>query len=115
MYDFRKLSRRDFQDLKQQGFSVVSRYFVFVHYARLEEGRGIAVIASKRIGNAVMRNYAKRRLRVLFRTVGKDLKQGINYLLVARQRLLYSRYDKVLTEFHRILLQEELLFFSIPE
>jgi ribonuclease P protein component len=47
----------------------------------------LGVIASRRIGNAVVRNRAKRRLRALFRMHQASLPPGCDLLLIARRSL----------------------------
>jgi len=60
------------------------------------EGRGdcirVGFTASKKVGNAVARNRAKRRLRALARAViSRDGKCGWDYVLVARRQETASR------------------------
>jgi ribonuclease P protein component len=47
----------------------------------------LGVVASKRVGNAVVRNRAKRRLRSLFRLHQKNLPDGANVILIARSSI----------------------------
>lgn len=54
-----------------------------------EDGIGVGYTASKKVGNAVQRNRAKRRLRALARSMLGDLGvPGHNYVLIARQATL---------------------------
>lgn len=55
-------------------------------------GIGIGFTASKKVGNAVARNRAKRRLRALARTIMPNLaKPGWDYVLVARKEATAHR------------------------
>jgi len=65
--------------------------------------RRLGVIASRRVGNAVRRNRAKRLLRELFRLHQEALPPSCDVLLIARSRLreasfreLEARYLKTL-------------------
>ena len=52
--------------------------------------RRLGVVASKRLGNAVARNRAKRRLRALFRLHQEALPEACDLVLIARRRALFD-------------------------
>ena len=54
---------------------------------------GFAVVASKKIGNAVARNRAKRRLRAIFSELASTAKLG-DYVIIAKDSLLSSKYSQ---------------------
>ncbi|MGP1484517.1 MAG: ribonuclease P protein component [Campylobacter sp.] len=56
--------------------------------------RKLAVVASKRVGNAVVRNRCKRLLRAVFIEIGISLRDGI-YIVVAKDQLAKSDYAEV--------------------
>jgi len=51
----------------------------------------VGFTASKKVGNAVARNFSKRRLRVLFREDSKLLKSG-KFILVAKRKILEENF-----------------------
>ena len=62
------------------------------------------IIASKKLGNAVQRNYAKRRIRALFNKV--LLKTDINkkdYVIVGKKGILFEKFDSLYEELNLIL------------
>ena len=59
---------------------------------------GVGFTASKKIGNAVMRNKAKRIMRELARKVIINGKINSYYVLIAKTSLLEEKFDKLLLE-----------------
>lgn len=67
------------------------------------------VTATKKIGNAVVRNRAKRRLREIARTLLPTLgRPGHDYVLIARDRTPSRDWDQLLTDARRALQSEAL-------
>ena len=62
----------------------------------------IGFTATKKIGNAVIRNRAKRRLRALFCEYSNTLKDG-TYIFVAKQSLYETIHEKLEKDFKRII------------
>lgn len=61
--------------------------------------RRVGVIASRRVGNAVCRNRAKRRLRELFRLHQDHLPPSCDLLLIARSRILTASWSDLRRRF----------------
>lgn len=62
----------------------------------------VGFTATKKIGNAVKRNRAKRRLRALFCEYSNSLKDGI-YIFVAKQSIIEAPYDTISSDFKKVL------------
>jgi len=62
----------------------------------------LGIVASKKVGNAVHRNRAKRVLRAHFLNHIDNLKTG-HYVLVAKPNLLTSEYKKTTDEIFKAL------------
>ncbi|ABB43802.1 ribonuclease P protein [Sulfurimonas denitrificans DSM 1251] len=58
--------------------------------------------ATKKIGNAVKRNRAKRRLRALFFTYSSLLQDG-TYIFVAKQTISETSHQKLQNDFEKVL------------
>ena len=87
--------RSDFLRLQHKGVRQVMPHFI------LQAGKApdcpstarFGFTASKKIGNAVCRNRAKRRLRALTRDIGRpDLRDSTDYVLIARKSILGAEF-----------------------
>ena len=77
--------RADYQKVYKRGVRVTGRHVVlFILQSREREGR-FGVTASRRVGGAVVRNRAKRRLRELYRLYLRD-RAGRAHDIVANAR-----------------------------
>ena len=64
----------------------------------------VGIIASKKLGNAVKRNYVKRRIKALFNKV--LLKNDIykkDYVIVGKKGILFEKFDSLYEELNLIL------------
>jgi len=57
----------------------------------------VGFTVSKKIGKAVKRNFAKRRLKALFFEIAKYLKDG-TYVFVAKKPIVDNNYDEIKKE-----------------
>lgn len=88
-----------FRKLYQKGTSHVSPSVVM--YARrngLSHNR-VGITVSKKLGKAVVRNRAKRRLREIFRLNLPNMKSGYDFVLVARGRTATVPHQKLAADF----------------
>ena len=81
-------SNFDFRRIYSRGASFVSPYFV-LYVANGRQGTvKMGITVSKKIGNAVCRNRAKRLIRAAFREVFPEISKQCNIVIVARTRIL---------------------------
>ena len=69
-----------------------------LHNQNLEKSIGVGYTASKKIGNAVKRNKAKRIMRELARKVIINCKINSYYVLIAKTSLLDEKFINLLNE-----------------
>ena len=69
-----------------------------LHNQDLENSIGVGYTASKKIGNAVKRNRAKRIMRELARKIIINGKINSYYVLIAKTSLLEEKFEKLLLE-----------------
>lgn len=88
-----------FRKLYQKGTSHVCPSVVMYVKRNGTSGNRLGITVSKKIGKAVIRNRAKRRLREVFRTNLPNMKTGYDFVLVARGRTATVPYSKLDADF----------------
>lgn len=82
----------EFRRLYNKGKSAISPFFAI--YCR-KTGRPysrLGITVGVKLGNAVKRNYVRRRIRALYRTNEEGFLPGYDIVVVARTRALAGRY-----------------------
>ena len=93
----------EFRRLYNKGKSAVSPYFAV--YCR-KTGRPVSrlgITTGVKLGNAVRRNRARRRIRELYRTHEGELLPGCDIVIVARARVIYGRYSELERSFVQLM------------
>ena len=82
-------ARQDFLKARNQGRKVVARGLVIQATRGESDIWRVGITASKKIGNAVCRNRARRRMRALARQhLATMARPGIDYVLIARHNTI---------------------------
>ena len=91
---------RDFARVRLQGQRLVKGCLI-ANWHRLDVGSlpRLGVVTSNRIGNAVVRNRARRLLREVFRLHQHDLAQPVDLVLVARPSIVGKTFSDVEQDF----------------
>ncbi len=107
-----------FQDILKQGYKIVTPAFVVYKVVTPPEVLETlktpeityGIIASKKVGNAVVRNRCKRRLRELIRqsSKGGEMAPGV-YVFIARFPLMTYDFDKLTVDFKKAMDQKGIL------
>ena len=96
-------SRDEFTAVQQQGRRVSTRYLTLLALPNTLHRDRLGIIASRKIGGAVVRNRAKRRLRELFRHRKPDAiagaGPGFDLVVIARSELPDAPFSARRTEF----------------
>lgn len=103
MLDFPKrqrlLRRPEFSKTMDDGTKVVGTHLVLIGRRNGEALSKIGFIVSKKVGNAVVRNLVKRRLREIYRNY--LLKpQGLDIVVIARGQAARTDFDDLTSSFH---------------
>ncbi|WP_243298969.1 ribonuclease P protein component [Bacillus litorisediminis] len=84
--ELRVKKNEDFQVIFKKGKSVANRQFVVYSLKKEEQPYfRIGISVSKKIGNAVKRNYIKRCIRKFFQDYAQDIRAGYDYVIIARK------------------------------
>ena len=102
---FRVKKEKDFNAIFQEGESVANRRFVIYRLANSQEHFRVGLSVSKKLGNAVMRNQIKRRIRHILINHGNELVDNIDFIVIARkgvENLDYAELEKNLLHVLRL-------------
>ena len=98
----------EFRRLYNKGKSAVTpSMVVYCRKGRLPHNR-LGITVSTKLGCAVKRNRARRRLRELFRLAQPCLKQGYDVVIVARTRAVTIPHKKLQADFDRAMVELQL-------
>ena len=114
--DERIRKRTDYLRIQEAGHRVVSPGFVFM-LRRSEPSRGprLGITASRRVGNAVERNRAKRLVREAFRTLRTTWPAGMDVVVIVRQALGNMKVGAVVAEWQSARGRIVRRFEQLPE
>ena len=99
----------EFRRLYKKGNSCVKPSVVVYSGKGVGQAVRLGITVSKKLGGAVCRNRAKRRIRALFSSYINDIKPGTDICVVARHKVLTEDYKKLNDDFYQALLKLGLL------
>jgi ribonuclease P protein component len=98
----RRLRRRtEFQRVFDTGQRVRGRFFTVLVASRPAGGPRLGIVASKKLGNAVHRNRAKRLIRNIFRH--SDSAAAIDVVVIPRTDLFTATYGAIEEDYRTVL------------
>jgi len=84
-----------FQRLYRTGKSFITPYFVVYLHRIKGDHNVLGITASKKIGNAVERNRARRLIREAYRLLEPDIPTGLEMVIVARKKAVFVKMQTV--------------------
>ncbi|MDD6191193.1 MAG: ribonuclease P protein component [Firmicutes bacterium] len=86
---------KDFSALYKKGKSFPDKYIVLIYRKNGLSYNRTAFLASKKVGNSVQRNRAKRLIREGYRLIESELKQGNDIVFIARKNINGRKFGEV--------------------
>jgi|SRR5829696_4236000 len=90
--------RSEFQQVFKNGYRVGSRYFTLLISPNAGSTPRLGIVASKKLGDAVHRNRAKRLIRELFR-LNETPSAGLDVVVIPRRELFAAAYNELDRDF----------------
>ena len=84
--------RKDFLFLYKKGKRYRGKYFNLIYLSNDFSFSRMAVVVSKKVGNAVKRNKIKRQMRTLFRRNKSLFKAPLDIIIIAKKEILESSW-----------------------
>jgi len=107
--NFRLTNTRDFDRTHREGLTKRHKFAVLVYAKNQLDKSRVGVVASKKIGNAVKRNYIKRQLRSSIMHHWPRIKPGYDLIFYARKAGLDASYSDWLDAIQDLLEREKLV------
>jgi ribonuclease P protein component len=98
----RRLTRRsEYERVKREGITQRGKLLI-LSVMPVENSWRAGFITSGRLGGAVIRNRVRRRLREIVRRHQQELRQGVWFVIIARQEAAGVRYGTLQDEWLRL-------------
>ena len=94
----------EYNNIYQNHEKVFGKYFFLLYKNDFESGNlKVGVVASKKVGKAVVRNKIKRQVKYFFRTIGKNLINNKQIIVLAKRNLLSINWLMIKEDLSNIL------------
>lgn len=70
--------------------------FILLGCANGVEDFRVGITVTKKVGNAVVRNYCKRRMKVIARSIACNFYSGMDYIFVIKKNFIFEDFSKLL-------------------
>ena len=92
---FRVKKEKDFSAIFKEGKSFANRKFVIYRLENDEQHFRVGLSVSKKLGNAVMRNQIKRRIRHILIEHKNQLVENVDFVVIARKGIEILEYAEM--------------------
>jgi ribonuclease P protein component len=96
-------TRAEFLAVQNGGRRVTSRYFTLLGRPNAHGRDRFGIVASRKVGGAVQRNRAKRRLRAIFRQTPAADAAALDLVVIAKSTLVDAPFTLLTSDFQTAL------------
>ncbi|MGI5920333.1 MAG: ribonuclease P protein component [Syntrophomonadaceae bacterium] len=94
---------KDYNNIFHYGKKIPGRYIiVFIQENNLGRNR-CGIVTSKKVGNAVIRNRAKRQLRAIISNGWETINDGYDIVIVARKNITTAVFNQLVRDFYMVM------------
>lgn len=101
--DYRINKKKDYNNIYQKGKKIPGKYMVVFMITGEGEHSRFGIVASKKVGNAVNRNRAKRRLRTVIYRNMSNVKDRMDVVIIARPAINEVSWEELNKEYMRVM------------
>ncbi len=95
--------KKDFLNLYKNGKRYRGKYFVLIYLSNELTFSRVAIVASKKFGNAAQRNRTKRWLRTLFRRNKELLEKPLDLIFIPRREIHEVKWESLVKDYQAAL------------
>ena len=98
-----------FQKVYRQGKSLATKKMILYYKENGADKNNLGISISKKIGNSVERHRVKRIFKEAFRQIKSDIKEGYDFVIVARKGTGQISYHEAVVELLKIMSRGKLI------
>lgn len=99
-------SKREYREVYDNNYRISGSLFIFLLKKEIsdlpEESCAIGIVVSKKVGNAVIRNKTKRRIRAFLRENNNLLPERCQLVIVAKARAGTAPWNRIATDLTKL-------------
>lgn len=100
---FRLAKNNDIDRVRRNGRTYANKFVVIRVLSNQLKINRVAVIAGRSVGNAVQRNFAKRRIRSAYSKLQEKIVSGFDLVIIAKKQLLDTDFHLLRSSFTMLL------------
>lgn len=101
--EFRINRKRDYDNIYKNGRKILGRYMVLFFLKKTTGFTRYGIVTSKKLGHAVNRNLAKRRLRAIIYSNMDKYGGPYDIVIVARNTINSASFEDISRDYHNIM------------